>query len=148
MGRDAAGPGHPFDYKFNAFHTWLVLVAMDTWHWLGLVVVLSYAGLSGISDDYYQAAAIDGASRLAVFRHIQLPKISGVLADGRAAAFRRQLHDLHRGLPHQCRRAERATTFLTLDLGEEINGFTYGPAAARSMVYFLMSSPSPGPSAP
>ena len=30
-------------------------------------------------DAYYQAARIDGASKLAVFRHIQLPKMRGVL---------------------------------------------------------------------
>ena len=58
----------------------MVLVLMDTWHWLGLVVILAYAGLSSISQDYYRAAAIDGASRWAIFRYIQLPKISGVLS--------------------------------------------------------------------
>jgi glycerol transport system permease protein len=31
-----------------------------------------------------------------------------------------------------------ATTFLSLDLGEEIKGFSYGSAAARSMLYFLI----------
>ncbi len=31
-----------------------------------------------------------------------------------------------------------ATTFLSLDLGEEIKAFNYGPAAARSVVYFAM----------
>jgi glycerol transport system permease protein len=45
------GPGLAaigFDYKFTALHTWALLLVMDTWHWLGLVVVLSYAGLSAI----------------------------------------------------------------------------------------------------
>lgn len=37
-----------FDYKFTALHTWALILVMDTWHWLGLVVVLSYAGLSAI----------------------------------------------------------------------------------------------------
>ncbi len=32
-----------------------------------------------------------------------------------------------------------ATAFLSLDLGEEIKAFNYGPAAARSVVYFLIS---------
>jgi glycerol transport system permease protein len=31
-----------------------------------------------------------------------------------------------------------ATTFLSLDLGEDIKGFSYGTAAARSMIYFLI----------
>ena len=31
-----------------------------------------------------------------------------------------------------------ATAFLSLELGEEINAFNYGPAAARSVLYFLL----------
>ena len=31
-----------------------------------------------------------------------------------------------------------ATTFLSIDLGEEIKGFSYGSAAARSMIYCLI----------
>jgi glycerol transport system permease protein len=38
-----------------------------------------YAGLRSIPEAYYQAAKIDGASRWAVFRFIQLPKMRGVL---------------------------------------------------------------------
>ena len=40
---------------------------------------LCYAGLKSIPDAYYQAARIDGASRWAVFRTIQLPKMQRVL---------------------------------------------------------------------
>ena len=36
-------------------------------------------GLRSIPDAYYQAARIDGASKFAVFRYIQLPKMRGVL---------------------------------------------------------------------
>ena len=52
---------------------------MDVWHWTSLVVLLCYAGLVSIPDAYYQAAKIDGASRWAVFRYIQLPKMNRVL---------------------------------------------------------------------
>ena len=52
---------------------------MDVWHWTPLVALLCYAGLRAIPDAYYQAARIDGASRWAVFRYIQLPKLRGVL---------------------------------------------------------------------
>jgi glycerol transport system permease protein len=41
--------------------------------------LLGYAGLRSIPDAYYQAASIDGASKFAVFRYIQLPKMRGVL---------------------------------------------------------------------
>ncbi|MEY4909083.1 MAG: transporter permease [Pseudomonadota bacterium] len=48
---------------------------MDVWHWTPLVALLAYAGLRSIPEAYYQAVRIDGASKLAVFRYIQLPKI-------------------------------------------------------------------------
>lgn len=130
--------GAGFDYKFNPLHTWIVILVMDTWHWLGLVVVLAYAGLSSIPAVYYQAAAIDSASPVQVFRHIQLPKIGGVLAMAVLLRFvdsfmiYTEAFRINAGGPHD------ATAFLALDLGEEINAFSYGPAAARSVVYFLM----------
>ncbi len=130
--------GTGFDYKFDPFHTWIVLVVMDTWHWLGLVVVLAYAGLSSIPAVYYQAAAIDSASRFQVFRYIELPKIGGVLAMAVLLRFMdsfmvyTEAFRINAGGPHE------ATAFLALDLGEEINAFSYGPAAARSVVYFLL----------
>ena len=52
---------------------------MDVWHWTSLVALLCYAGLRAIPNAYYQAAQIDGASRFAVFRYIELPKLRGVL---------------------------------------------------------------------
>ncbi|MBL8789041.1 MAG: sugar ABC transporter permease [Rhizobiales bacterium] len=137
-GSTLAALGLPLDARFNALHTWAVLVVMDTWHWLGLVVILGFAGLSGIPNDYYRAAAVDGASRIAVFRYIQLPKISGILSIAVLLRFvdsfmiYTEAFRINAGGPH------RATTFLTLDLGEEINSFTYGAAAARSMIYFLL----------
>lgn len=129
--------GWDFDYKFNAVHTYLLLVVVDTWHWLGLVIILAYSGLSSIHPSYYQAARIDGATRLAIFRFIELPKIRGVLL---MALLLRTLDSLmiyteaftiNAGGPND------ATSFLSLELGEEIAAFNYGPAAARSVVYFL-----------
>jgi glycerol transport system permease protein len=58
---------------------WATLLLMDAWHWTSLVVLLCYAGLRAIPDDYYRAARIDGAGQWAVFRHIQLPRLRLVL---------------------------------------------------------------------
>jgi glycerol transport system permease protein len=130
--------GAGFDYKFNAIHTWIVILAMDTWHWLGLVVVLSYAGLSGISPAYDQAAAIDGASRFQVFRYIQLPKLTTVLSMVVLLRFVDSLMIYTEAFRINAGGPDAATMFLSLDLGEEINAFNYGPAAARSMIYVLI----------
>ncbi len=71
--------GVDFDWKLNALHTWIAVVLMDVWHWTSLVVLLCYSSLTTIPAAFYQAAAIDGASRWNVFYFIELPKIRNVL---------------------------------------------------------------------
>lgn len=43
------------------------------WRWTGYNMVLMLAGLQGISSDYYEAAAVDGATRGRATWHITLP---------------------------------------------------------------------------
>jgi glycerol transport system permease protein len=71
-----AGLGYDMN---NPVVVWATLLLMDAWHWTSLVVLLCYAGLRAIPDDYYRAARIDGAGAWAVFRHIQLPRLRLVL---------------------------------------------------------------------
>ena len=112
---------------------------MDVWHWTSLVVLLCYAGLRSIPDAYYQAAKIDGASSWQVFRYIQLPKMKRVLT----IALLLRLMDsfmiytepfvLTGGGPGN------STTFLSIDLVKVALGqFDLGPAAAMSIIYFLV----------
>ena len=135
------GPGLAaigFDWKFTGWHTWALILAVDTWHWLGLVVVLAYAGLSAIPPAFMQAAAIDGASRWAVFRHIQLPKIAGALAIVFLLRFVDSFMIYTEAFAINAGGPNDMTRFLSLELGEEIKGFSYGQAAARATLYFLM----------
>ena len=137
-GQAMSWAGISFDPDFNPVHTWIVLVVMDTWHWLGLVVILAYAGLSGISNDYYRAAAIDGASRFAIFRYIQLPKIGNVLSIAALLRFVDSFMIYTEAFRINAGGPQKATHFLAIDLGEDIKAFSYGSAAARAMVYFLL----------
>ncbi len=135
------GPGLAslgFDYKFTAWHTWALILTMDTWHWLGLVVVLAYAGLVSVPPAYHQAAAIDGASRWAVFRHIELPSISGALAIVFLLRFVDSFMIYTEAFSINAGGPDDATRFLSIELGEEIKGFSYGQAAARATLYFLI----------
>lgn len=135
------GPGLAalgFDWKFTGWHTWVLILAVDTWHWLGLVVVLAFAGLSAIPPAYRQAAAIDGASRWAVFRFIELPRIAGALAIVFLLRFVDSFMIYTEAFAINAGGPSDATRFLSLELGEEIKGFSYGQAAARATVYFLM----------
>ncbi|MEY3972161.1 MAG: hypothetical protein RLY84_554 [Actinomycetota bacterium] len=70
-----------FEYNVTASETdaWATILVMDTWHWTPLVALLVYAGLRSIPSAYYQAAAIDSASPMAIFRFVELPKLRRVL---------------------------------------------------------------------
>src|SRR4029077_4871723 len=56
--------GIDYSYTGSARDAWLTVLLMDVWHWTPLVALLCYAGLRAIPDAYYQAASIDGASKL------------------------------------------------------------------------------------
>lgn len=130
--------GWDFDYKFTAIHTWMLILAMDTWHWVGLVAILAHSGLSTVPQTYYLAAKIDGAGRWAVFRHIQLPKLHGVLTMALILRVMDSMMIYTEAFGINAGGPDDATSFLSLELGEDIAAFNYGPAAARSVVYLLI----------
>jgi multiple sugar transport system permease protein len=52
------------------------IIAMATWQELPVNVIIFLAGLQGIPSDYYDAASVDGAGRLARFRYVTLPLLT------------------------------------------------------------------------
>lgn len=131
--------GFEFDWKFNAIHTWGLLIAMDTWHWVGLVTILTCSGLASIPDSYYQAAAIDQANRLQIFTKIEFPKLINVLMVALLLRFMDSFMIYTEAFGINAGGPDGKTTFLSLALGEEIKAFNYGPAAARSVIYFAIT---------
>ena len=139
LGKMLNGVGFDYNFTQNTFWAWATVVAMDVWHWTSPVVLLCYAGLRSIPDAYYQASKIDGASSWQGFRYIQLPKMKRVLT----IALLLRLMDsfmiytepfvLTGGGPGN------STTFLSIDLVKVALGqFDLGPAAAMSIIYFLV----------
>jgi multiple sugar transport system permease protein len=53
-----------------------VIVVMTIWGWTGFAVIIYLAALQGIPKELTEAAAIDGAGRLATFRRVTLPLLS------------------------------------------------------------------------
>jgi glycerol transport system permease protein len=130
--------GFHFDWKLNAFHAWIALVLMDIWHWTSLVVLLCYSSLTTIPPAYYQTAAIDGASRWNVFRYIELPKMRGVLMMALLLRFMDSFMVYVEPYLVNAGGPRRTTMFLGIELGEEVLSFNYSPAAARSVIYFII----------
>jgi glycerol transport system permease protein len=74
--------GIDYNYASNTGDAWATVLLMDVWHWTSLVALLCYSGLRAIPEAFYQAAEIDRASKWAVFRYIQLPRLKSVLVIG------------------------------------------------------------------
>ena len=130
-----------FDYNFTRqpLSAWMTTVLMDVWHWTSLIVLLCYAGLCAIPDSYYQAANIDGASRWAIFRYIQLPKLKRVLTIAILLRFMDSFMIYTEPFVLTGGGPGNTTTFLSIDLVKIALGqFDLGPAAAMSLIYFLV----------
>ncbi|MDR2480333.1 MAG: sugar ABC transporter permease [Treponema sp.] len=52
------------------------VIIMSIWKWIGYHMVVYLAALQGISNDYYEAASIEGASGLQKFWRITFPLLS------------------------------------------------------------------------
>ena len=139
LGRLLNDLGINYNYTQQPISAWATLIAMDVWHWTSLVVLLAYAGLSAIPDAYYQAAKIDGASSWAVLRYIQLPKMRRVLTIAVLLRFMDSFNIHTEPFVLTGGGPGNATTLLSIDLVKIALGqFDLGPAAAMSIIYFLI----------
>ncbi|KPF44471.1 carbohydrate ABC transporter permease [Rhizobium sp. G187] len=131
--------GIDYNLTQDPVDAWITVIAMDVWHWTSLVVLLCYAGLVSIPDAYYQAAKIDGASRFSVFRYIQLPKMKRVLLIAVLLRFMDSFMIYTEPFVVTGGGPGNSTTFLSIDLVKMAVGqFDLGPAAAMSIIYFLI----------
>src|SRR5215208_7379998 len=69
-------------------HAWLInpplnnlaLIVVGVWTWTGFCMVILSAALKGIPTEVLEAARVDGASELQIFRRIIVPMISPTIA--------------------------------------------------------------------
>ncbi|RPE64818.1 carbohydrate ABC transporter membrane protein 1 (CUT1 family) [Pacificibacter maritimus] len=131
--------GISYNYTQDTFAAWATIIVMDVWHWTSLVALLAFAGLKSIPDAYYQAAKIDQASRWAIFRYIELPKMMGVLMIAILLRFMDSFMIYTEPFVVTGGGPGNATTLLSIDLVKMALGqFDLGPAAAFSIMYYLV----------
>ena len=139
MGRAINAIGIEYNFTRDPWAAWFAVLLMDVWHWTSLVALLAYAGLRAIPPQYYQAAKIDGASRLAILRRIELPKLRRVLTIAALLRFMDSFMIYTEPFVLTGGGPGNSTTFLSIDLVKIALGqFDLGPAAAMSLIYFLV----------
>lgn len=139
LGYTLTNLGLDYNYSQNVLSAWLTIIVMDVWHWTSLIVLLCYAGLQSIPNAYYQAAKIDQASRWSIFRYIELPKMMGVLLIAILLRFMDSFMIYTEPMVVTGGGPGNSTTFLSIDLVKmAIGQFDLGPAAAFSLIYFLV----------
>jgi glycerol transport system permease protein len=131
--------GIDYNYASNTGDAWATVLLMDVWHWTSLVALLCYSGLRAIPEAFYQAAEIDRASKWAVFRYIQLPRLKSVLVIGILLRFMDSFMIYTEPFVLTGGGPGNSTTFLSQTLTKmAIGQFDLGPAAAFSLIYFLI----------
>ena len=71
----AAMLGLGYDPFRDSTHAYWTIIAMDIWHWTSLITIVTSAGLAGMEKSPILSARTEGATRLQIFRHIELPAI-------------------------------------------------------------------------
>jgi multiple sugar transport system permease protein len=121
----------------------LSLLMIILWGSVGQIMIVFLAALKEIPQDYYDAAAVDGASAWSQFRHVTLPLLSPVI-----------LYNVVIALVFYTQMFEQAFVASPLDLGAPVNStlfyslylyqnaFTYlsmGKAAAMACLLLVFS---------
>lgn len=55
------------------------VIAVDVWQWTPFMFLILFAGLRSLPRSPFEAAAIDGATRLQIFLHVTLPMLRPVI---------------------------------------------------------------------
>ena len=72
--------GKEIGWLSNPRYVMLAVILTGVWQWAGFNMIFFLAGLQGIRQELYEAAAVDGANWWQSFIHITLPSLRPVIA--------------------------------------------------------------------
>lgn len=116
-----------------------VIAFVSLWQYVGQNMMLYMAQITGISRDIYEAASIDGASKVKSFRYITLPLIKPMVVTSLSLncigslKFFDLVYNMTQGGPNH-----RTEVLATQLYTEGFNYFKYGYASAISVVLLIL----------
>ncbi len=123
----------------NSKYSFWAIVAMSLWTSVGYLMVIYIAALQGVPTEMKEAARVDGANSLQVFRNVTLPMIMHavtinlfLMLNNSFKAFD-QIYGLTGGGP------ARSTEVMALNVYREAfsSYFRFGYASAKAVILFL-----------
>jgi len=70
----------PVSFLGNPKYFWGLSLISDSWKELGWGAIIYLAAISGVDQQLYEAATVDGATKLQKIKYITLPSITGTIA--------------------------------------------------------------------
>ena len=67
------------DWQAGTFTSQFAIATIVTWRWLGYNALIYLASMQSIPDELYEAAELDGASKVKQFFNVTIPSIRGTL---------------------------------------------------------------------
>ncbi|GGG81935.1 carbohydrate ABC transporter permease [Paenibacillus radicis (ex Gao et al. 2016)] len=69
----------PFNFLMDIRIAFYAILFIDIWQWTPFAFLLIYAALQAVPKSQYEAAKVDGANSMSIFRHITVPNIMPAL---------------------------------------------------------------------
>ncbi|HIZ22051.1 MAG TPA: sugar ABC transporter permease [Candidatus Blautia faecigallinarum] len=116
-----------------------VIAFVALWQYVGQNMMLYMAQITGISKDIYEAAAIDGASKVKAFRYITMPLVKPMVITSLSLncigslKFFDLVYNMTQGGPNH-----RTEVLATELYAEGFNYFKYGYASAISVILLIL----------
>jgi arabinogalactan oligomer / maltooligosaccharide transport system permease protein len=128
----------PYPWLSDPFWNFAAMVITNVWLGVPFMMVIILGGLQSISNDYYEAAEIDGASSRQSFRHITLPLLRPVLTPAIILGTVWTFNNINVPFFINQNELETSDILVTALFRQAFQYNRYGDAAAFAFVIFLL----------
>ncbi|WP_245805887.1 carbohydrate ABC transporter permease [Bacillus alkalicellulosilyticus] len=128
----------PIHWSGSYVGTHIAISSMIMWRWVGYNTVIYLAALQGISKDLYEAATIDGASKVQQFFYITIPSVRPIIIFTVMLSTINGLQVFTEPLLFGTGGQNQGLTMVLYLFQEAFQRFSFGYAAAIAWVLFLI----------
>ena len=132
----------PYKFLSNAGSARGLIALMNCLMWFGNTTIVLMAGIMGIDTSILEAARIDGANSIQIFRRITLPIIRPIMAYTLVTSLIGgiQMFDVPQILTNGNGNPDRTSMTVIMYLNKHLYSKNYGMAGALSVILFIITA--------